>query len=75
MDAFKFLLPSVEKVGDKLERAAIASDLAGYLGVEPGLVLDQFKRARSRAARAPHGPSRSKPVRRFRRWSGCWCTR
>jgi|HubBroStandDraft_5_1064220.scaffolds.fasta_scaffold05252_6 DNA primase len=45
MDAFKFLLESVKKVGDKLERAAIASDLAGYLGVEPGLVLDQFKRA------------------------------
>jgi DNA primase len=45
MDAFKFLLKSVEKIGDKLERAAIASDLAGYLGVEPGLVLEQFKRA------------------------------
>src|SRR5712692_757527 len=45
MDAFKFLLPAVQKISDKLERAAIASDLAGYLGVEPGLVLDQFKRA------------------------------
>ena len=29
MDAFKFLLPSVQKICDKLERAAIASDLAG----------------------------------------------
>src|SRR5258705_1567279 len=45
MDAFKFLLPAVQKLSDKLERAAVASDLAGYLGVEPGLVLDQFKRA------------------------------
>lgn len=45
MDAFKFLLQTVQKIGDKLERAAIANDLAGYLGVEPGLVLDQFKRA------------------------------
>ena len=45
MDAFKFLLASIDKIGDKLERAAIASDLAGYLGVEPGLVLEQFKRA------------------------------
>jgi DNA primase len=45
MDAFKFLLPAVQKISDKLERAAVASDLAGYLGVEPGLVLDQFKRA------------------------------
>jgi len=45
MDAFKFLLPAVQKISDKLERAAVASDLAGYLGVEPGLVLEQFKKA------------------------------
>jgi DNA primase len=45
MDAFKFLLPAVQKISDKLERAAVASDLAGYLGVESGLILDQFKRA------------------------------
>jgi len=45
MDAFKFLLPSVNKVSDKLERAAIANDLAGYLGVDPGLVLEQLKKA------------------------------
>ncbi len=45
VDAFKFLLPSVQKIGDKLERAAIANDLAGYLGVEQGMVLDQFKKA------------------------------
>jgi DNA primase len=45
MDAFKFLLPAVQRIPDKLERAAVASDIAGYLGVEPGLVLDEFKRA------------------------------
>jgi len=45
MDAFKFLLPAVQKISDKLERAAVASDIAGYLGVDPGLVLDQFKKA------------------------------
>ncbi len=45
MDAFKFLLPAVQKIPDKLERAAVANDLAGYLGVEPGLVLEQFKKA------------------------------
>jgi DNA primase len=45
MDALKFLLPSVQKIPDKLERAAVASDLAGYLGVDAGLVLEQFKRA------------------------------
>jgi DNA primase len=45
MDAFKFLLPTVQKINDKLERAAIAADLAAYLGVEPGIVLDQFKKS------------------------------
>jgi DNA primase len=35
----------VQKISDKLERAAVASDIAGYLGVDPGLVLDQFKKA------------------------------
>lgn len=45
MDAFKFLLPAVQRIPDKLERAAVVNDLASYLGVDPGLVLDQFKRA------------------------------
>ncbi|MEQ1947070.1 MAG: DNA primase [Bryobacteraceae bacterium] len=45
MDAFKYLMPAVQKLNDKLERAAVASDIAGYLGVEPGLILDQFKRS------------------------------
>jgi DNA primase len=43
--AFKFLLPAVQKIGDKLERAATVNDLASYLGVDPGLVLDQFKKS------------------------------
>jgi DNA primase len=43
MDAFKYLLPSVQKIGDKLTRAAVASDIASYLGVDQRLVLDQFK--------------------------------
>jgi DNA primase len=55
MEAFKFLLPSVQKIGDKLERAAIANDLAGYLGVDAGLVLDQFKKAAT-DRRAPAAP-------------------
>jgi DNA primase len=46
MDAFKkILLPAVQKLSDKLERAAVAGDLADYLGVERALVLDQLKRA------------------------------
>jgi len=36
MDAFKSLLPSIQKLSNNLERAAIANDLAGYIGVDPG---------------------------------------
>jgi DNA primase len=50
--AFKFLLPAVHKISDKLERAATVNDLASYLGVDPGLVLDQFKKSASER-RAP----------------------
>ena len=52
--AFKFLLPAVQKISDKLEQAATVNDLASYLGVDPGLVLDQFKKsAASRRAPVP----------------------
>ena len=43
--AFKFLLPAVQKISNKLEQAATVNDLASYLGVDPGLVLDQFKKS------------------------------
>jgi DNA primase len=45
MDAFKSLLPSIQKLSTNLERAALANDLAGYIGVDAGLILDQFKKA------------------------------
>lgn len=63
VDAFKFLLPAIQRIGDKLERAAIANDVAGYLGVEPGLVLDQFKRsATDRKATPKQTPGVSIPA-------------
>ena len=64
VDAFKLLLPAVQRIPDKLERAAVASDLAGYLGVDPGLVLDQFKRAaieRRGDANDRRGPQMQQP--------------
>jgi DNA primase len=61
VDAFKFLLPAVQKLPDKLERAAVANDLASYLGVDPALVLDQLKRAgqdrKTASVPAPRAPS------------------
>lgn len=59
MEAFRFLMGPVNKLTDKLERAAVVNDLAGYLGVDAALVLEQFKktavdrRGKPQAAREP----------------------
>jgi len=41
----EFLLPKVQRVNDPLERMTIANDVAGYLGVNQGMVLDRFRKA------------------------------
>jgi DNA primase len=43
--AFQFLLPSIHRLTDKIERSAVANDVAGYLGVDSGLVLENFRKA------------------------------
>jgi DNA primase len=43
--AFQFLLPAIHRLPDKIERLAVADDLAEYLGVEKGMVLDEFRKA------------------------------
>ena len=53
VSALQFLLPAIQRVSDKLERAAIADDVAGYLGVEPGLVLDHFRKAAAERREKP----------------------
>ncbi len=42
--AFQFLLPAIQGLSDKIERGAVANDVASYLGVSSGLVLDNFKK-------------------------------
>jgi len=44
IEVFQFLLPAIQGLNDKLKRAAVASDLASYLGVDSGDVLDQFRK-------------------------------
>jgi DNA primase len=41
------LLPAVQRIADRMERAAVAADVAGYLGIDRGLVLDSFKKTAS----------------------------
>ncbi len=51
--AFQFLLPPILRVTDKLERKMIANDLASYLGVDSGAVLEHFRKAANDRKAAP----------------------
>ena len=42
---FQFLLPAIQRLSDKLERRPWSNDVAGYLGVDAGLVLENFRKA------------------------------
>ena len=42
---FQFLLPAIQRLPDKIERVAVVNDVAGYLGVDSGLVLENFRKA------------------------------
>jgi DNA primase len=41
----KSLMPAVHRISDRMERMVIAGDVASYLGVDRGMVLDSFKKA------------------------------
>ncbi|PWU08631.1 MAG: DNA primase [Terriglobia bacterium] len=41
----KALLPAVQRISDRVERMAVAENLAGYIGVERGVVLESFRKS------------------------------
>jgi DNA primase len=49
----QFLLPAVQRISDPLERSAVAGDLASYIGVPPGMVLDSFRRSATNRQERP----------------------
>ena len=51
IEGFKWLLPAIRKIHDRLERAAVAGEIAEYLGVDRGLVLEEFRRTGGGQAR------------------------
>ena len=51
--AFRFLMPSIHLLPDKLKRASLADELANHLAIPPGLVLEQFRRAATERRSAP----------------------
>jgi DNA primase len=48
---FQFLLPAIQHLSDKLERLAVVNDVAGYLGVDAGPVLENFRKAAAERAK------------------------
>ncbi len=42
MQAFKFITPAIQRISDRLERFAVANDVADYLGVDEKLVREHF---------------------------------
>src|SRR5580658_4927412 len=56
MDAFKFLAPRIQNIADRLERFAVANDVANYLGVDEKLVRDHFSKGSAEQTAAPRRP-------------------
>jgi DNA primase len=42
MQGFKFIAPAIQHIADRLERFAVANDVADYLGVDEKLVREHF---------------------------------
>jgi DNA primase len=51
--AFKAILPAIHKINDRLERAAHANEIAGLLGVDASMVLEQFRKMAVNRTQAP----------------------
>jgi DNA primase len=60
VEAFQFLLPAIHGLSDKLERVAVANDLAAYLHIDTGLILENFRKmaADKRGTPMPSAPAR-----------------
>jgi DNA primase len=56
----KALLPAVGRITDRVERMAVAENLASYIGVERGVVLESFRK--SVADRQPQSLERPKQI-------------
>lgn len=57
-----FLLPKMHRIAESLERMTIANEIAGYIGIEKGMVLDHFRRAVTERGEKPLPPPKN-PLR------------
>ena len=58
MAVLQSLLPAIQRISDPIERAATANEVASYLGVDQGLVLDYFRKAAADRREAKLAPPR-----------------
>jgi DNA primase len=56
MQAFKFVAPAIQRIADRLERFAVANDVADYLGVDEKLVRDHFSKGTAERRVVNRGP-------------------
>jgi DNA primase len=59
LQAFKFIAPAIQRISDRLERFAVANDVADYLGVDEKLVREHFSKGvkeGSNIQRRPEAP-------------------
>jgi len=62
VDAFKYLWPSIQQVSDKIERSAIANEIAENLNIDREIIRQHFRRApNTDASRSPREISSSLP--------------
>ncbi|HLH18201.1 MAG TPA: DNA primase [Bryobacteraceae bacterium] len=45
VSVLKALMPAVQRISDRMERLVVAGELASYIGVDRGMVLESFKKA------------------------------
>ena len=57
LQGFKFVAPAIQRISDRLERFAVANDVASYLGVDPKLVRDHFSTGQKARHSVDQGPS------------------
>jgi DNA primase len=61
VDAFKFLWPTMQLISDRLERSAIAEEVAGYLNLDRETVRQQFRKAPRAEPAQPRSVSSAVP--------------
>jgi DNA primase len=56
LEGFKFVAPAIQRISDRLERFAVANDVADYLGVDEKLVRDYFAKGSEERRHVNPGP-------------------